>query len=99
MERTDHVKYILPTKNSADLIIDNNPENIENNSKLKEIIRLVSSNNKKEFEKFKDQFKKKEKGQKVNLNSYQVYALGFATPIILFVLLQLTLSITNRKKK
>jgi len=62
--RTDHVKYILPTKDSADLVIDNNPENIANNSKLKEIIRLVKSNNKKEFEKFKNRFKKRKKAKK-----------------------------------
>ena len=52
--RADHVKFILLTKKPADLIIDNNCENIKNNSKLKEIIHLVNSNNKKEFEKFKD---------------------------------------------
>src|ERR1044072_9068436 len=84
MSKKDHKKYILPTKTSANLVINNNPENIENNSKLKEVIHLVNSNNKKEFEKFKDQFKEKKKGQEMNLNPYQIYALGFVTPIILF---------------
>ena len=50
----DHIKFILPIKKSANLIINNNSENIKNNFKLKEIIHLVNSNNKKVFKKFKD---------------------------------------------
>ena len=42
----------------------------------------------KDFRKYKDQFKKKQNNEqdqkKMNLNSYQIYTLGFITPIILF---------------
>ncbi|CAG8729667.1 5487_t:CDS:2, partial [Funneliformis caledonium] len=58
LARADHIKFILPTKKSADLIIDNNPENIANNSKLKQIIHHC--NNKEKFEVMKNQEKRRD---------------------------------------
>ena len=91
----------MPTKKSANIIIDNNIEDsVKNNSGLKEIIHLINKNNKKEFEKFKDKNENpKEKQNKTNLNFCQVYALGFITPIILFGIYYVTKKIQLKTSK
>ena len=76
------MKFILPTKKLADLVIDNNFEDHLNNNieKINKLTELFS----KDKEKFKEQLKEKKIPNEFKLNSYQIYILGFITPIILY---------------